>query len=125
MKEETCKIRRLEKLLEDQFNVIQILKQMCCQSDEMMKNDVGGRVDCDMYEKNSDDKNVLFEDFDKDLGGYNEFHDVDVVNELIKGDGFGFTELDVEANKVHTENSSREVVDKSSSPQTSIHLSNV
>lgn len=112
MKEETtCKIRRLEKLVEDQFNEIQLLKQMCCQSDEMMKNDVGGQVDCDLYEKNNDDKNVPFEDFDKDLGGYNDFHDVDAVNELIKGDGVGFTELDVEANKVHTENSSREVVD--------------
>ncbi|XP_073292211.1 uncharacterized protein [Primulina huaijiensis] len=112
--ETTYKIKRLEKLVEDQFNEIQMLKQMCCQSDGMVtKNVVGGRVDCEVNVGKKDDKNVLFEDFDIDLGGYNGFHDVDVVQNVIKGDGVGLTEVDVEVNKFHTEESSREIIDES------------
>ncbi|XP_073278985.1 uncharacterized protein [Primulina huaijiensis] len=108
------KIKRLEKLVEDQLNEIQMLKQMCCQSDGMVKkNVVGGRVDCEVNVRKKDDKNVSFEDFDIDLGGYNGFHDVDVVQNVIKGDGVGLTEVDVEVNKVHTEESSREIIDES------------
>ncbi|XP_073018426.1 uncharacterized protein [Primulina eburnea] len=112
--ETMCKIKRLEKLVEDQFNEIQMLKQMCCQSDGMVtKNVVGGRVDCEVNVGKKDDKNVSFEDFDIDLGGYHGFHDVDVVQNVIKGDAVGLTEVGVEINKVHTEESSREIIDES------------
>ncbi|XP_075479048.1 uncharacterized protein LOC142519914 isoform X2 [Primulina tabacum] len=112
--ETTYKIKRLEKLVEDQFNEIQMLKQMCCQSDGMVtKNVVGGRVDCEVNVGKKDDTNVSFEDFDIDLGGYNGFHNIDVVQNVIKGDGVGLTEVDVEVNKVHTKESSREIIDES------------
>ncbi|XP_073031301.1 uncharacterized protein [Primulina eburnea] len=108
------KIKRLEKLVEDQFKEIQMLKQMCCQSDGMVtKNVVGGRVDCEVNVGKKDDNNVSFEDFDNDLDGYNGFHDFGVVQNVIKGDGVGLTEVDVEVNKVHTEESSREIIDES------------
>ncbi|XP_073271523.1 uncharacterized protein [Primulina huaijiensis] len=81
------KIKRLEKLVEDQFNEIQMLKQRCCQYDGMVT------------------KNVV--------GGYNGFHNVDVVQNVIKGDGVSLTEVDVEVNKVHTDESSREIIDES------------
>ncbi|XP_073021734.1 uncharacterized protein [Primulina eburnea] len=109
------KIKSLEKLVEDQFNEIHMLKQMCCRYDGMVtKNVVGGRVDCEVnVGKKKDDKNVSFEDFDIDLGGFNGFHDVDVVQNVIKGYGVGLTEVDVEVNKVHTDESSREIIDES------------
>ncbi|XP_073308945.1 uncharacterized protein [Primulina huaijiensis] len=108
------KIKRLEKLVEDQFNEIQMLKQMCCQSDGMVtKNVVGGRVDCEVNVGKKDDKNVSFGDFDIDLGGYNGFHNVEVVQNVIKGDGVGLTEVDVGVNKVHIDESSREIIDES------------
>ncbi|XP_075485406.1 uncharacterized protein LOC142525122 [Primulina tabacum] len=110
--ETTCKIRRLEKLVKDEFHEIQILKQMCCQINENMTKDGGdGRVDVKVDEGKNDDKNVSFEDFDTDLAGYNEVHHVDVVTDLIKCDDVGFTKLNMELNKVRTEDSSREVVD--------------
>ncbi|XP_073290974.1 uncharacterized protein [Primulina huaijiensis] len=111
--EETKKIRGLEKIVEDQFHDIQILKQMCCQTNENMRKDVvGGRVDGKLDEGKNDDKNVSFEDIDTDLGGYNEVYHVDFVTNLIKCDDVGFTKLDKELNKVRTEDSSREVVDE-------------
>ncbi|XP_073036610.1 uncharacterized protein [Primulina eburnea] len=112
--ETTYKIKILEKLVEHQFNKIQMLKQMCCQYDGMVTKNVvvGGRVDCEVNVGKKDNKNVSFEDFDIDLGGYNGFHDVDVVQNVIKGDDVGLTEVDVEVNKVHTEESSREIIDE-------------
>ncbi|XP_075481113.1 uncharacterized protein LOC142521822 [Primulina tabacum] len=111
--ETTCKIRRLEKLVEDQFHDIQILRQMCCESNENTTKDGGdGRVDVKVDEGKHVDKNVSFEDFDTDLGGYNEVHHVDVVTDLIKCDDVGFTKLDMELNKVRMEDSSREVADE-------------
>ncbi|XP_073290740.1 uncharacterized protein [Primulina huaijiensis] len=85
---------------------------MCFQTNENMTKDVGGgRVNGKLDEKKNDDKNVYFEYFDTYLGGYNKVHDVDVVTDLIKCDDVGFTKLDMELNKVHTKDSSREVVD--------------
>ncbi|XP_075492500.1 uncharacterized protein LOC142530551 [Primulina tabacum] len=96
--ETTCKIRRLEKLVEDQFHEIQILRQMCCQSNENMTKDGGnGLVNVKVDAGKNDDKNGSFEDFD---------------TELNKGDDVGFTKLDMELNKVRMEDSSREVVDE-------------
>ncbi|XP_075524488.1 uncharacterized protein LOC142556875 [Primulina tabacum] len=113
-KETTCKIRKLKKLVEkDQFHEIQILRQMCCQSNENMTKDVGGgRIDVKLDERKNDDKNVSVEDFDTDLGGYNEVHHVDVVTDLSKCDDVGFTKLDMKLNKVRNEDSLREVVDE-------------
>ncbi|XP_073015820.1 uncharacterized protein [Primulina eburnea] len=86
---------------------------MCCQSNEnMIKNVGGGLVDVKLDEGKIDDENVSFEDFDTDLCGYNEVHHVDVVTDLINCDDVVFTKLDMELNKVRTEDSTRDVVDE-------------